>query len=84
MNLPCKKSEVCWIIWRDAYGGERIHRDNISQGGIVINMNVGWIAHEDESRIALAQGISQSGELDVLYIPTENIVEKIFPYKRRK
>jgi len=85
MDYPCKKSEVCWIIWRDAVGsGDRVHRDDVAQCGIIINRSLGWVAHEDESRVALAQGTSQTGELDILFIPIENITAREYPYKRRK
>lgn len=85
MDMPCKKSEVCWIVWRDAVGGgDRVHRDDIEQCGIVINRSLGWIAHEDDSRIALAQGLSQTGELDVIYIPVENVTDRVYLYSRRK
>ena len=84
-ELPCKKSEVCWLVWRDAVGGgSRVHRDEIGACGVVINKNIGWIVHEDKSRVALAQGSSQTGELDVTFIPIENVIERIYPYKRKK
>ena len=70
--------QVWWIKWKDAVGLQtRFDGDSIAAISLVINTNLGFVAHENEERVVLVAGISTSGEVDALVIPTHDIVERI-------
>ena len=70
--------QLVWIKWRDAVGTwSRFDAESIASLSLVVNTNVGWIAHENETRLVLVAGISTSGEVDALVIPTNDIIERI-------
>ena len=81
--------QLGWIKWRDAVGVQtRFDGESIANLSLVINTNLGWIGHENEERVVLVSGISTSGEVDALVIPTHDIVERIpatlEPKKKKK
>lgn len=71
-----------WIVkWKDAVNHScRAQLADLSTMDLAINVNVGWIIDENASRIILAHGYSDTGEIDYFAIPTNCIVEK-FPVK---
>ena len=34
---PRKSTKLVWIVWRDAVGGDRIHRDDIARARLAVN-----------------------------------------------
>lgn len=77
MTAPAKRSQLVWIMWRDAVGtSARLQVEDVATLALVVNTNIGWIIHEDETRIVLAHGTSTSGEVDYLAIPANCIVER--------
>tara|TARA_R110002020_G_scaffold12409_10_gene45545 strand:- start:708 stop:980 length:273 start_codon:yes stop_codon:yes gene_type:complete len=77
-SVDLVKRELVWIKWKDAVGTwSRFDGESLASLALVINTNVGWIAHENEDRVVLVAGISTSGEVDALVIPTHDIVERI-------
>ena len=78
MNINITDNELVWIKWRDAVGTwSRFDGESLANLSLVTNTNVGWVAHENEDRVVLVAGISTSGEVDALVIPTNDIVERI-------
>lgn len=76
MKRPTKK-QLVWITWRDAVAETtRTHFDDLSEISLSTNTNLGWIIHENESRIVLAHGYSTSGEIDHFAIPQGDIVSR--------
>ena len=70
--------ELVCIKWRDAVGTwSRFDGESLASLALVTNTNVGWIAHENEHRVVLVAGLSTSGEVDALVIPTNDIIERI-------
>jgi len=70
--------ELVWIKWRDAVGTwSRFDGESLASLALVTNTNVGWIAHENKQRVVLVAGVSTSGEVDALVIPTHDIIERI-------
>ena len=82
-DKPRKNSELLWIIWQDAVGGDRIHRDDISTSKLAINTNLGWIEHENDDRVVLCHGFGNTGEHEHTTIPTGDILQRIPVQKRR-
>ena len=80
-DKPRKASELKWIVWRDAVGGDRIHRDDVARAHLATNTNLGWVEHENEDRIVLCHGFSDTGELDYMQIPVGDILERIHVVK---
>lgn len=87
-NLPPAipdKSQMVWIVWKDAVGdSSRMMADSVRDAQLVINVNCGWIIHENEERIVLAHGLSTSGEVDYFVIPSNCILERKPIIKARK
>lgn len=84
-HLPCKPSDVVWVVWKDAVGDStRCQADAISSVTLVTNTNLGWIIHETAEAVTLAHGVSGSGEIDLFCIPRNCIVEIIPVRKGRK
>lgn len=77
-QLPCRKSDVEFVIWKDAVSQwSRGQLDEASELGLARNVNIGWVVHENEERIVFCNGTSSTGEMDHLVIPTANVVERI-------
>ena len=81
-NKPRKSTQLVWITWRDAVGGDRIHRDDIERARLAVNTNLGWIEHEDDQRIVLCHGFSNTGEYEYTQIPISDIIKRIPVVKR--
>lgn len=79
---PRKSTQLVWITWRDAVGGDRIHRDDISRAKLAVNTNLGWIEHENDERIVLCHGFSNTGEYEYTQIPISDIIERTPVVKR--
>ena len=80
---PCTKENLVWIIWKDACGDSaRLQVDSVESCSLVTNTNVGWILHENEERVILAHGISTGGEVDFFAIPSNCVVERIYPFRK--
>jgi hypothetical protein len=78
MDLPCDKDRIEFIIWRDAVNmSSRAHIDELDKVRCAINTNLGWAIHENEDRVVLAHGTSDTGEVDHFVIPKNCIVERI-------
>lgn len=73
-----------WIVkWKDAVNySHRAQITDINNIDLAVNTNVGWIMDENESRIILVHGFSDTGELDYFAIPTSCVVEKIQAKKK--
>lgn len=79
MERPCKNSEIVWISWHDACNESvRKHVEEVDSCHLATNKNLGWILNENEHRIVLCHGVSDSGEVDVFVIP-RNCVCEILP-----
>ena len=76
--LPCRQSEVVFVVWEDAVS-EWTRGDFHAAAELQLarNTSLGWIVHENERRIVLCNGTSTSGEMDHLLIPVPNIVARI-------
>lgn len=74
MNRP-NKNKLVWLTWVDA-ASETSRADATEIAGITLatNQNVGWIIHEDQYRVVLAHGFSNTGEIDHFTIPRGNII----------
>jgi len=85
-QLPCKKSEIVYIVWHDALDeSSRATVDVLLAARLSVNGNLGWIIHEDDTRIVLAHGNSETtGEIDHSVIPQAMILERIYPFPPRK
>jgi len=84
MIRPAKNAELVWIVWADAVGEScRHHAENVAGLHLATNTNLGWVVHENERRLILAHGMSDSGELDVFAIPQNCIIERIPVIKKR-
>lgn len=78
MTLPCKRSEVEFVVWKDAMGSSsRATLDALKQVSLAVNTNLGWVVSENDERIVLAHGVSDTGEIDHFVIPVNCIVERI-------
>ena len=78
ISVDLVKRELVWIKWKDAVGTwSRFDGESLASLALVTNTYVGWIAHENEDRVVLVAGISTSGEVDALVIPTHDIIERI-------
>ena len=84
MAKPRPNTMLVWIIWRDAVGGDRIHRDDIQEARLAVNTNLGWIEHENSERVVLCHGFSDSGECEYIQIPVTDIMERIPVVASRK
>jgi len=83
-HLPCEKSDLEWIVWKDAVGDStRTQRDAIAGITLAENINIGWVIREDDELLVLAQGQSSTGEVDHLTIPVNCITQRIQPFKSR-
>lgn len=72
------------IIWRDAFGtSERIQEAEIPGITVATNVNIGYIIHENDDRLILANGHSTSGEIDHIVIPAENVTAR-YPVRLRE
>lgn len=77
-KLPCKKSEVEFIVWQDAVSQwTRGERDDAAELQLATNTSLGWPIHENNQRVVFCNGVSSTGEMDHLVIPTASIVERI-------
>lgn len=84
-ELPAKKKQLTWIVWRDAIGQSvRTDGDALKSVTLATNCNLGWIVDENEDRVVLANGHSTSGELDTMAIDTRTIIERIPVVSPRK
>ena len=81
---PRKSTKLVWIVWRDAVGGDRIHRDDIARARLAVNTNLGWIEHENSERIVLCHGYGNTGEYEYTQIPLSDIMERIPVVNRSK
>jgi len=82
MKMPGKKKDIIVIWWYDAVSmPSREQTDAVNNLQLAVNCNIGWIMHENELRIVLCHGNSNTGELDHYLIPTANIMKRklIFP-----
>lgn len=71
---PNRKALV-WVEWQDAVGDStRTHFEDVGAASLVKNINLGWVLHENASRIVLAHGFSSSGEVDHFTIPQADIL----------
>jgi hypothetical protein len=64
---PCAKTEVVFLHWEDACGGRDAH--DLSD-----NINIGYIHYQDEHKTVLCHGVTTTGELDLMTIPTKNVL----------
>lgn len=77
MRRPTR-NRIVWIKWHDAVSDTTRATDEGLRGTeLAVNENIGWIAHENEQRIVLAHGLSTSGEVDHITIPTNAIIERM-------
>lgn len=68
------KNKLVWVTWYDAVGdSSRATIEELSSIALAKNCNLGWIIHEDATRIVLAHGFSDTGEIDHFTIPRGNI-----------
>ena len=82
-KLPCNKSAVEFVVWKDAVSQwTRGQLDEAAELAPATNVNVGWVIHENDDRIVFCNGTSSTGEMDRLVIPTANVVRRI-PLRRR-
>lgn len=66
-------NDLVWVEWLDAQSAsERTH--DVATVKLATNINIGWIAHENERRIVLAHGVCSSEETDFFAIPRGNII----------
>jgi hypothetical protein len=84
LKKPRKSTQLVWVTWRGALGGERIHRDDITRAGPAVNTNLGWIEHENDERIVLCHGFSNTGDYEYTQIPISDIIERIPVASRTK
>jgi hypothetical protein len=83
-SLPCRKTDLIWVVWEDACGDStRAQRDVVAAQQLAVNVNLGWIIHEDAKRIVLAHGTSSTGEIDHFVIPQVSILERIYPFRAK-
>jgi hypothetical protein len=83
MTFPCKKAELVSITWVDAVGESmRLTEDDIDCK-LATNTNVGWIVRETDDVVALAHGMSSTGEYDVFKVPKSCILS-IESFVKRK
>ena len=74
---PFPNSELEIIQWQDAVGDStRTHFESIADIRLAVNVNIGWVVDENENRIVLAHGRSDTGEVDHLTIPVDSILER--------
>lgn len=84
-KLPCRKSDVMFIVWKDAVSEwTRGQLDEASSLQLAVNTNVGWVIHEDNERIVFCNGTSTTGEMDHLVIPAANVIERVPLRTQRK
>jgi hypothetical protein len=70
--------EIIGISWWDASQmNDRIREEDFeSFVGLSKNYNVGWVIHENDTRILLCFGTCSTGEFDIMAIPTGNVIER--------
>ena len=74
---PRPNTDLVWINWDDAVGGDRIRAEDIPNSHLAENWNLGWIEHEDDKRIVLCHAFSSTGEYEHTTIPQADIVDRI-------
>lgn len=83
--LPCKRADIVIIWWWDAVSGSaREQADTVKDLQLALNCNIGWIAHENDTRLVLCHGRSSTGEMDNFQIPVANIVKRLTICPKRK
>lgn len=85
MNTTFFAPENLYIVrWLDAVNySQRIQAGDAAFIDVVVNTNVGWIFDEDDRRLVLVHGYSETGELDYFAIPASCVVEKVPVSKKR-
>jgi hypothetical protein len=77
LDLPCRKTALVWIRWRDAVNeSTRAQVEDAANAQLAVNTNIGWVLHENAERLVLAHGVSSTGEVDHFIIPIACIVER--------
>lgn len=68
---PISAKHLVWVTWRDAVS----LRQGVDEAGdTALNVNLGWPGIHTHTCYCLINGVSSTGELDVLNIPVENVV----------
>ena len=81
----CPDVQLEWIIWKDAVGvSDRVQLESLKTVTLAICTNIGWVEHENEELVVLANGTLSTGEVDHLVIPKSCIVERTKVGKKRK
>ena len=70
-SSPIPADRLVWVTWQDAVSQRQ---DPEQQSSLALNVNLGWPGFHTKSCYSLINGVSSTGELDVLNIPIENIV----------
>ncbi len=87
MTLPYPKNKLEFIQWYDAVAdSNRCTEETLEQMELVTNGNIGWVLHENEKRVVLIHGVSETSERDFILIPVNAIISRIhlFPKTKRK
>lgn len=87
MTLPYPKNKLEFIQWNDAVAdSDRCTEEVLEQMELVVNGNVGWVLHENDKRLVLIHGVSETLERDFTLIPVNAIISRIhlFPKAKRK
>ena len=81
----CPDVQLEWVIWKDAVGvSDRQQLENLKTVTLATCTNIGWVMHETEELVVLANGMLSTGEVDHLVIPKSCIVERTKVGKKRK
>lgn len=71
VSSPISSHRLVWVTWKDAVS----QRQDVEQtSSLALNVNLGWPGFHTETCYSLINGVSSTGELDVLNIPIENVV----------
>lgn len=71
--------DLVLIRWYDACNeSTRTDESDLAKVKLAENSNIGWIVHENDTRIVLAHGWSSSGEVDHFTIAVGDIFERSY------
>jgi len=68
---PISPKHLVWVTWKDAVS---LRQEADEAGNTAVNINLGWPGFHTHECYSLVNGVSSTGELDVLNIPVENVI----------
>lgn len=83
MKLPCRKKDLEFLKWEDAYGLKDSRPiEDLKELTLAIQVNIGWVILENEKLVIIVNQECTTGEREMTVIPRVNIVEREFVVPR--